>query len=454
MTMADSSDPRLFNKPKRLISLDAYRGFVMLAMASSGLGFARAVQKYPEIKTQLEGTSLDTAWHGMWDTLVYQFSHAPWTGCSFWDLIQPSFMFMVGVAMPFSKASRESLGHSPPKMFLHSVWRAAVLVLLAVFLSSNWGKQTNFTFTNVLAQIGLGYVFVYLLVGRGFVLQLLAAIAILGGSWYYFYQYEIPADEQAQLTQYLSEEKGQAKEKWTQFPDGMAAHWNQHTNAAAAFDRRFLNKFPRSEEPFEGQRFWANSGGYATLNFIPSMATMLFGLMAGTMLRGPGQPMHKCRNLLLAGLVCFVTAMAVDTTIWPVQFESLNWSLCPVVKRIWSPTWAVFSTGWTLWMLAAFYWVIDIQGLKKWAFPLVVVGMNSIAIYCMAQLMKPWIGKIMEIHANAMSILVGGYDGDFDLWRLLVENNIYGPIWLSVLQVLVLWLICLWLYRRKIFVRI
>src|SRR5207248_1301302 len=79
-------------------------------------------------------------------------------------------------------------------------------------------------------------------------------------------------------------------------------------------------------------------------------------------------------------------------------FFGRDWTLCPIVKRIWTPSWAVFSTGWTLLMLAAFFWVIDIVGWRRWSLPLVVVGMNSIAMYCMSQLMKGWVARSLQTH--------------------------------------------------------
>jgi len=428
---------------RRLQSLDAYRGFIMLAMVSGGFAFAAVLKKHPEILTEYDGTRWESAWTNLWHTLAYQFDHVEWTGCGFWDLIQPAFMFMVGVAMPFSYSKREALGQSRWRMFGHVLLRSAILVALAVFLSSNADKQTNFTFTNVLAQIGLGYPVVYLLWRRHFLLQLLAIAGILGGYWYFFYQYTIPDAERRQLETYLVEKaKLDPAKELDQFKDldrfdHLASHWNKHTNAAAAFDRDFLSRFPRKEEEWNGRTYWLNKGGYATLNFVPSIVTMLFGVMAGKWLRSDRTDGRKLRRLLTAGAVCFVAAMAVDTTIWPVAIAGCDWSFCPIVKRIWTPSWAVFSAGWTFWMLAAFYWVIDVRGWKAWSFPLVVVGMNSIAIYCMAQLLKPWVRDTLKRH-----ICPTLFDG------------VYGPILQSVAIVFTLWLVCLWMYRRKIFIRI
>lgn len=420
--------PSASDKPARLMSLDAYRGFVMLAMASDGFRLAR-VTKHEDVLAWFAGTSFDAGWRWLCQFLAYHTDHVRWTGCSFWDLIQPSFMFMVGVSMPYSYAARAKLGESGGRMFAHVIWRSIVLVLLGIFLSSNWGKQTNFTFVNVLTQIGLGYWFVYLLLGRHAVLQGAAVATILGGYWWAFYQHPLPSPDFDYSTVGVPQD-------WS-FLQGIAAHWDKNTNFAAWFDADwhggFMNLFPRPE-PF---RF--NDGGYQTLNFVPSMATIIFGLMTGQLLRGSLSPGQKTLRMLLAGAACLACGMAVDSSIWPYWLNMPQWSVAPIVKRIWTPSWAVFSTGWTLWMLAGFYWVIDVVGWKKWSFPLVVVGMNSIAMYCMAQLLKPWIARTLEIHIP----------GCADLFKLQA-----GPTIQAAATLFVMWLMCLWMYRQKIFVRI
>src|SRR6185503_1558147 len=95
--------------PERLMSLDAYRGFVMLLMISAGLYTARVAKSFPDSP--------------VWQFFAYQTDHAPWRGCSLWDLIQPSFMFMVGVALPFSIANRQARGESFSRLVLHALWR-------------------------------------------------------------------------------------------------------------------------------------------------------------------------------------------------------------------------------------------------------------------------------------------------------------------------------------------
>ncbi len=393
--------PRSLEKPARLTSLDAYRGFIMLAMASSS-GFALA-----EVAKHFTGNPV-------WDFIGYHTDHVAWVGCGFWDLIQPAFMFMAGVAIPYSYASRKAKGDSEARILFHVAVRSLALVILGVFLSGGGGH----ILVNVLSQIGLGYFFVYLLRGRGLVVQLGTTAAILVGYWLWFVLYPLPP------AGFDYGSVGLTNENWT-FQTGFFAHWEKHTNAAAEFDKLLLNLFPA----YHAKEFVLNPGGYATLNFIPSMATMIFGLLAGELLRGRKSAVAKFGWLVAAGAVCLVVGLVA------------GWTVCPIVKRIWTPSFAVYSAGWVLLMLAAFYAVCDLKGWKSWSFPLTVVGMNSIAIYLMSQLLR---GPIKGTFRN----LVGEW------W---IEQRL-GALWMPTVEcaviLAVLWLACYWMYRRKLFVRI
>jgi heparan-alpha-glucosaminide N-acetyltransferase len=386
----------------RLRSLDAYRGFVMLAMASGGIGTFASIEH-----------SGDTAGAIFLQVLLQQLDHVQWRGGVFWDLIQPSFMFLVGAAMPFSFASRRARGQGWLRQFGHALVRSLVLIVLAVFLASNGSPQTVYSFTNVLGQIGLGYPFVFLLLGRRPLVQFAAAIAVLVGYWMYFANSSPPERN-------FDRGKHGANEPQLVM-GGFFAHWNKNTNAAAEFDRWFLNLFPHPVE----QPFVHNPGGYATLNFIPSIATMLAGVLAGELLRSGQSPRKKAQILLVTGAACWFTGQLLDA------------SICPVVKRIWTPSWVVASTAWTCWMLAFFYWVIDVAGYRRWSFPLVVAGANSIAIYLMYQLMRPFVSSSLRTHLGRE-----------------IFSGPHGSFVRGVSFLLVLWLICLWLYERKIFIKI
>ena len=420
----------------------------MLAMASSGFMVARVLKNHPGlIVDPAQATGLTALSNWLWSGLAYQLDHVAWGGCAFWDLIQPSFMFMVGVALPFSAARRQAEGQSAARRWGHVLLRSCMLIALGVFLSSNGAQQTRFTYVNVLTQIGLGYPLLYLLVNRSNAVRFVVAIGVLIGYAAWFGTYQMPAAEAAQVRQYVTEVKKLPATEFDQYP-GWASHWNKHTNPAAAFDRWLLNQTPSEEPLWNGRRFWINAGGYQTLNFVPSFVTMLFGLMTGSLLRGPRSLGAKFRRLLWTGALCLAVGLAVDPTMWPVQIAGADWNYCPIVKRIWTPSWAVFSTGWTLWMLAGFFGVIEIWGWKKWAFPFVVVGMNSIAMYCFAQLLTGWIRATWKTHLTTLDQMLGTFSVPwlYDSW--------VGPILLQCLVLATMWLFCYVMYRQKIFIRL
>jgi Uncharacterized conserved protein len=150
-------------------ALDAYRGFVMFLMMAEVLRLARVAQAFPG--------------NWIWNILAFNQSHVEWAGCSLHDLIQPSFSFLVGVALPYSIASRMAKGATFGKLFGHAVWRSFLLIALGIFLRSTHSAQTNFTFEDTLTQIGLGYPFLFLLGFRPPRWQWIALGAILTGYW-------------------------------------------------------------------------------------------------------------------------------------------------------------------------------------------------------------------------------------------------------------------------------
>lgn len=402
-------DPKAEFGKQRLRSLDAYRGLIMIMLAFIGFGLGGMASQQLEVHPE----------SAVWSGIKYQFGHVEWVGCALWDMIQPSFMFMVGVAMAFSYAKRKRLGHSYVRMLGHAMWRSVVLVLLGVFLSSNWSPSTNWSLANVLSQIGLGYTFVFLLWGRGIPTQAIMGVVVLVGTWALFVWYpESGIDIEKGAT-----EVGVESEWAQEHLEGVSPAWHKNANVGHVVDVWLLNLLPR-EEPFEYQR-----GGYNTTNFIPSIATMLFGLMCGELLRSNRSAKRKLITLVVAGIAGLVVGQILNLT-----------GVCPIVKRMWTPSWALFSTGWCCLILAALYDVIDVLGYRRWAFPLVVVGMNSIAMYFMFQLLRPWASRTLKIHLGQDLFLKCG--------------EVYEPMLQHTLTGLFLWLICLWMYRQKIFIRI
>ena len=387
--------------PLRLLSLDVYRGAVMLLLAFNGLGLAA-------LAADTDSALLD--WIGFHNTHPDWISQGWVIGLSAWDMIQPSFMFIVGVAVPYSFAKRQALGDSRMAILRHGLLRALLLTLLGVFLSSTRGPETNWLFTNVLSQIGLGYGFLLLLAGRSYRSQILAAAGLLLVSWLIFALY--PVGDPTAFAPAAKSASGTLQ--------GFFGHWSIHSNAAAAFDRWFLNLFPRTE-PFISQ-----AGGYQTLNFLPAAATMILGLLCGQVLRDETfSPGEKLRRFVIGGATCLLLGVLLGATV------------CPVIKRLWTPSWVLYSGAYAVWLLAFFYWVVDVRGWKGWTFPFVIVGMNPLAMYLMGQTLRGWVTGQLHIHLpDFLFTKPGGH---------VVDAALAG---------FVLWLVCLWLYRKKVFIRL
>ncbi len=385
----------------RNVAVDAYRGLVMLLMMAEVLQLARVARAFPG--------------NWFWAFLAFNQTHVEWAGCSLHDLIQPSFSFLVGVALPYSIASRLAKGATFGRMFVHAMWRSVLLIALGIFLRSLHSQQTNFTFEDTLTQIGLGYTFLFLLGFRSQRTQWIALAAILFGYWLAWALY--PAAGPGFNYQAVG-----VPANWTHHYTGFAAHWNKNSNLGQAFDVWFLNLFPRSRP------FVANNGGYLTLSFIPTLGTMILGLIAGEWLRAAA-PRIPMKRLLIAGVAGIAAGLLLHFT-----------GVCPVVKRIWTPSWTLASGGACFLFLAAFSWVIAIKGKRDWAFPLVVIGMNSIAAYMMAHLFERFIVDSFRIHLGAHFFEFAGVG--------------LAPLMQGIAVLLVYWLMLYWMYRRKLFLRI
>jgi predicted acyltransferase len=372
-------------------------------------------------------------------------------------LIQPSFSFLVGVSLPFSIASREAKGQSRGWMIAHALWRAIVLVLLGVFLRSVGRQQTNWTFEDTLSQIGFGYVPLFLLGFTRQRWQWAAFVAILVGYWGAFAWYQLPPTD-------FDYAKYGVPSDWPYYYCDFAAHWNKNSNLAWAFDTWFLNLFPRPKE------FLFNSGGYATLSFIPTLATMILGLIAGGWLHvGPTsalpnkpdasarvplhQPEPSARSrwkivalLLLTGAILLALGLLAHGTVQIPYAQGLenvsliSTTICPCVKRIWTPSWTLYSGGWCFLLLAGFYAVIDVGRLTTWSFPLRVIGANSIAAYLLAHGPDRMVLSAFHTHFGR------------DVFKYFGAS--YETLFAGAAVLLIEWLILYWLYRQRIHIRI
>lgn len=388
--------------PVRVAGLDAYRGLVLALMMGEALHFC--------------GVSAALPASGLWAFLCHHQDHVDWIGGSLHDLIQPGFSFLVGAALPFSLAARAGRGQSRGAMIAHAFRRALILVFLGIFLRSLGHPQTRFTFEDTLTQIGLGYGFLFILGLRPRRDQWIALAVILVVFWAAFALYPVPGPD-------FAWDSVGVPSDWPHLMTGFEAHWNKGENFSAQFDRWFLNLFPR-ETPFV-----FNEGGYQTLSFIPTLGTMILGLLAGGVVRGGRAARQKLTWLVTAG----------------VAFLAAGWllgalGLCPVVKRIWTPSFALWSGGWCFLFTALFYAVMDVRGHVRWAFPLTVLGTNSIAAYCMNWVLVAPVADALVRHLGR---------GPFLALGPAFERTLVGAA-----ALLAVWLILHWMYRRRIFIRI
>jgi heparan-alpha-glucosaminide N-acetyltransferase len=391
----------------RNLALDAYRGFVMLLMMGEVLQLARVAAAYPSSV--------------FWKALAFNQTHVEWFGCSLHDTIQPGFSFLVGAALPYSLASRMAKGAQFPELLGHTLWRSVTLIALGVFLRSMDHSMTYFTFEDTLSQIGLGYTLLFLIAfyfaRPGRMKWVWTALAvILVGYWALWALYPAAPANFDWQTVGVSQEWN-AQHNFT----GFAAHWNKNFNFGNRFDQWFLNLFPRES------RFEYNDGGYLTLSFIPTLGTMILGLIAGVWMRESQKTPAK--RLLLAGTAGVLAGLALHYL-----------HICPIVKRVWTPSWTIFSGGICFLFLLAFAWIMNVKGYRKWAFPLIVVGMNSIAAYCIAHFLEAFLESSLRIHLGASFFQFAGRG---------LEPLLQGATILFLY-----WLILLWMYRRKLFLKI
>jgi len=349
----------------RYLALDAYRGFIMLVLVSGGFGLAELAKRRP-------------AFTG----IANQFEHMPWEWIAFWDLIQPAFMFMVGVAMPFALARRMEQGDTRRQLFWHVVARSLRLILMSQILISIGGGRLSFQLINVLAQIGITYFLCYLIMQLRFRWQALIAVLILIGHWALF----------------------------VAFPGTEGPFLSKTTNIGAVIDT-FVFGHPNSDD-------------WTTINFLTSTVTTLFGVWTGQLLQSNRSHGEKMRIIAISAVVCLGLGLIIHP-----------WN--PIIKRICTTSFTLYSTGWVLLMLLAFYWFVEIKGYRKWTFPLVVIGANSIFIYSVHQVLQGWLDRAVGVFTLNFTWL-----GDF------------APVAQSCAVLLVMWYLCYWLYQRKIFFKL
>ena len=302
------------NKTGRLLSLDFYRGLTMFLL------IAEFSQLFHYLTVpELEGTIIYA--------IGKQFHHVKWVGLHFWDLIQPFFMFIVGVAMPLSFANRRRKGATEGSIRKHVIKRSLLLLLLGWALYCIDPGKIVWRFQNVLAQLGVTYFIAWLIMNRSVKFQIVFSIflLIITEAIYRFFPLE---------------------------------GFNQPFVAGHNFGAWFNILISGQED----------GGHWAMFNAIPTAAHTIWGVLAGMLLMSDKSDKEKLKILAIAGLAGLVLGYGLS-------------GVTPIIKRISTSTFVLASGGWSLLALALSYWLIDMKKYQKGVLFFAVVGMNPLFIY-------------------------------------------------------------------------
>lgn len=373
---------------KRLASLDVLRGMDMLLI----MGLSALIAK------------LCTAFGwGSECWLAKQVCHVEWDGLALQDTIFPLFLFIAGVAWPFSCAKQIGRGDGRGRIALRCLKRAVILLILGVVYTGFLGNFEKYRFTTVLARIGFAWMFAaWLYLFCGMRARIATAAALLVGYW--VFSVLVGAPDHPGVSP-LS-------------PEGCFTGW---------LDRSFMPGMLTGPKGADGKVLMDNQ---SVLGMFPATVTAMLGVFAGEYIRSAQHSGNrKTAVMLLAALGLLVAGLVV-------AFCFGRYSM-PVNKKLWSSSFVLVVGAYSLAMLAACYWLIDVKGWWKHNLFFKVIGMNSITIY-LAQQIIPF--------SKVSSNLFGG------LASLL--PTAWGSVVLGIGYIAVCWLFLYFLYRKNVFLRV
>lgn len=365
------------SSPPRLYSLDALRGFDMVWIMGA-----------------------EEIFHGMakttgspfWGAIANQLTHPAWNGFHLYDLIFPLFLFLAGVATPYSIGRELEKGRRKGQLLARIIKRGLILVLLGIVVNEGLRIQpiSEIRFASVLGRIGLAYMFaniIYLYTRDRF--QIVWFAALLIGYWLLL--------------------------KFTAAPGFSPGDLTVEGNFASYIDRLIL----------PGKLYLGIHDPEGFFSTIPAISTALLGILAGKLLKDPVIIAQR-KALLLAG--AGVVSIIVGQ-IWNLDF--------PINKNLWTSSFVLHAGGLSLLLLSLFYYIIDVLGYKKWAFFFKVIGMNSILIYISGRFIN-W-----EYTTNS-----------FFSWLFQLVGNPFNIVVMAICYVFIKWLFLYILYRKKVFLRV
>lgn len=284
-----------------------------------------------------------------------QFHHVAWDGLRFWDLVQPFFMFIVGVAMPYSLASRAKAGQSHKDITGHAFRRSFLLLLLGWALYCIGPGHIEFRFQDVLSQLSVTYLIAFLIMSMSVRTQLAISLALLV------------------LTEMI----------YRGFPiEGYNHPFVAYENFGTWLDLQYggadLN------------------GHWVSFNAIPTTAHTIWGVLAGKLLMSRRSARQKLSILVVAGII----GLGAGYALHPIT---------PIIKRIATSSFVFASGGWTLLALAFSYWLIDMMKQKRWSLFFAVVGMNSLFIYLFCHIGGT---QVVKSCVKPFSVALFGWTGE------------------------------------------
>jgi predicted acyltransferase len=357
----------------RVTSIDALRGFDMFWIMG-GEALCIALLKLVNTPAAL--------------TLAEQFDHSEWNGFAFYDLIFPLFLFIVGASIPFALAKRMQ-STDKKSLYRHIIGRTVKLIFFGILVNGlldfNLAHQR---WAGVLQRIGIGYgVASIIVINTRVKTQGIIFASLLVLYWAALALIPVPGFGAGVLT-----------------PEG---------NLTSYLDRLLL---PGSFCCFT---YGDNEGLLSTL---PAISTCLLGVLSGHWLRSRYSQHKKALGLLAAGLLSLLVAW-----LWNFIF--------PINKLIWTSSYVLWAGGWSLLLLTLFYYIMDVKGRQKWAFPFIVVGMNAITIYLVQDLFR---------FSHITDTLVHGFIQYLGDWR---------TAFYIACTIAIKWLFLYFLYKQKIFLK-
>jgi len=361
----------------RLASLDFYRGLVMvlLMLEASGL--------YDHVVGMTKPGSFI-------HSIAIQFTHYPWHGLHFWDLIQPAFMFIAGTAMAFSLTKQTAKGRSWNQQAKHALKRSGWLFFWGVLDYAVRGDHLSFELWDVLTQLSFTLLVAFLIFRWKSSYQLLFSFGLLI------------------LTECLY--------RYTNIPGFNQPFTDQH-NFGNYIDLILMNKI--------------NPGGWVAINCIPTAAHTIWGAVAGKwLLTLPGNK-SKIRRIIIFGILALLIGYGLDIA-----------GITPIVKRIATTSFTLVSGGYCLMLLAFLYFWIDVLNHKRWLLFFTIVGMNSIFIYLFFEIV---VSRWLYDYINTIVVGVISPTGISPSAIMIIS---------AFTIFMFEWFLCFWLYRKKIFFKV